>query len=70
LPLTCNLLALDPDQAVPAATLGRGDPADKMKSGNPQCSTPKNGQSPFGDQQEVRDVSRVPKVAIDRSQSL
>ena len=69
LPLTCNLLALTPiSPCRPRRWKGAILP-DKMEISIRVLNPEKRPVSAVGDQQEVRDVSRV-KVAVDRSQAL
>tara|TARA_R110000824_G_scaffold77442_4_gene195862 strand:+ start:1204 stop:1977 length:774 start_codon:yes stop_codon:yes gene_type:complete len=69
LPLTCNLLALTPISPFRPRRWKGAILPDKMEITIRVLNPEKRPVSAVGDQQEVRDVSRV-KVAIDRSQSL
>lgn len=69
LPLTCNLLALTPISPFRPRRWKGAILPDKMEISIRVLNPEKRPVSAVGDQQEVRDVSRV-KVAIDRSQSL
>ncbi|MEO9633799.1 MAG: NAD kinase [Roseobacter sp.] len=69
LPLTCNLLALTPISPFRPRRWKGAILPDKMEISIRVLNPEKRPVSAVGDQQEVRDVSRV-KVAVDRSQSL
>ncbi|MEH6789666.1 NAD kinase [Parasphingorhabdus sp.] len=69
LPLTCNLLALTPISPFRPRRWKGAILPDKMEISIRVLNPEKRPVSAVGDQQEVRDVSRV-KVAIDRTQAL
>ena len=69
LPLTCNLLALTPISPFRPRRWKGAILPDKMEISIRVLNPEKRPVSAVGDQQEVRDVSRV-KVAVDRSQAL
>jgi NAD+ kinase len=69
LPLTCNLLALTPISPFRPRRWKGAILPDKMEISIRVLNPEKRPVSAVGDQQEVRDVSRV-TVAVDRSQAL
>ena len=69
LPLTCNLLALTPISPFRPRRWKGAILPDKMEISIRVLNPEKRPVSAVGDQQEVRDVSRV-TVAVDRNQAL
>lgn len=69
LPLACNLLALTPISPFRPRRWKGAILPDKMQIGIRVLNAEKRPVSAVGDQQEIRDVSRV-TVAIDRNQAL
>ncbi|MEM8918823.1 MAG: NAD kinase [Pseudomonadota bacterium] len=69
LPLACNLLALTPISPFRPRRWKGAILPDKMEIGIRVLNAEKRPVSAVGDQQEIRDISRV-TVAIDRNQAL